>query len=231
MSTLSNSPLVPLALTISTFAIAQRINKRFGGHPLVNPVLISVAFLILLLVTLKIPFQRYAEGTQFLQFLLGPAVVALAVPLYRHRTRIFRMGVPILVGVATGTTTAVLSVYLLGTLCGLDKGLIASLAPRTATAPVALGTATAIGGDASLAAVFAVMSGMIGAALGPAFLNRLGLLSPLSRGIAMGTASHGQGTARILQEGEEAGAYASLAMALTALLVAFGLPLLALIVH
>lgn len=204
--------------------LAVGVSRRLGGHPLANPVLLTVTAVIAVLTLTRVPYERCFQGAQFIHFLLGPATVALAVPLYRNIDRVRAALVPILAGIACGAATAGLSVLVLGWLLGGDRALIASLATKTVTAPVALGIAGSIGGLPPLAATFAVMTGMTGADVGPALLTRLGMRSPLQRGLAMGVGCHGQGTARILQESEEADAYASLAMGLTALVLTFAMP-------
>jgi predicted murein hydrolase (TIGR00659 family) len=224
---LVSGSLLPLALTISAFVLALWINRRSRGHPLANPVLLSVGLVILFLLVTRMPYQRYFEGAQLIHFLLGPATVALAVPLFRHWDKVRKAAVPILAGVAAGSATGVLSVAVVAWALRMDDAVTASLATKSITAPVAMGIAEHIGGVPSLAAVFAVLAGMTGAAFGPVLLDRLGMLDSMERGLAMGTASHGQGTARIIQDSEEAGAFSGLAMGLTALIMAVVMPLVA----
>jgi predicted murein hydrolase (TIGR00659 family) len=224
---IASGSCLPLALTVGVFLLALWINRRSGGHPLANPVLISVGLVIVLLSITDTPYQRYFVGAQPIHFLLGPATVALAVPLFRHRDRVMKSALPIFAGVVAGSATGVLSAVVMSRLLGMDGALGASLTTKSITAPVAMGIAEHIGGVPSLAAVFAVLAGMTGAAFGPALLDRLGIRESLARGLAMGTASHGQGTARILQDSEEAGAFSGLAMGLTALIMAVVMPLAA----
>ena len=219
-------PLFSLALTVSVFVAASWINQRMRGHPLVNPVLLSVGFLMLFLATTNTPYTRYFEGAQFIHFLLGPATVALAVPMFRHFDRIRAAALPILVGIVSGSVAGLVLVVTLAQLFAADASLTASLATKSVTAPVAMAIADHTGAIPSLAAIVAVLAGMTGAAFGPALLNWLGIADPMARGLAMGTASHGQGTARILQESEEAGAISAIAMGLTALIMAGAMPLL-----
>jgi predicted murein hydrolase (TIGR00659 family) len=219
-------PLVALALTVAVFTAASWINQRLRGHPLVNPVLLSVCFLMLFLSATSIPYERYFQGAQFIHFLLGPATVALAVPMFRHLDRIRAAALPILVGIVSGSVAGLVLVAILARLFAADPSLTASLATKSVTAPVAMAIADHTGAIPSLAAVVAVLAGMTGAAFGPALLNWLGITEPMARGLAMGTASHGQGTARILQESEEAGATSAIAMGLTALFMAGAMPLL-----
>ena len=219
-------PLMPIALTLGVFAVAAIVSSWSKGHPFANPVLISVCSLILLLSITQTPYEQYFAGAQFIHLLLGPATVALAVPLFRHLYRVRTAALPVLVGIGAGSVSVVLSIVVITWALGGHDDLTTSLVTKSVTAPVSMAIAPQIGGIASLAAIFSVLTGMIGAAFGPALLNRLGVEDSLQRGLAMGTASHGQGTARILQESEEAGAFSALAMGLTALAMALLLPVL-----
>jgi predicted murein hydrolase (TIGR00659 family) len=224
---LTSTPLLYLGLTFATYVISLEINRRSGSHPLANPVLLSVCCLITLLWLARVDYQHYFANVQLIHFLLGPATVALAVPLFRHRQKVRRAAVPIIVGVICGSAAGVLSTIAICVAAGIDVALTASLSTKSITAPVAMGIAEHIGGTPSLAAVFAVVTGMLGAAFGPWLLTKCSIQAPMERGLAIGTTSHGQGTARILQESEEAGAFAGLGMGFTALGMAVLLPLLA----
>lgn len=219
--------LFSLALTVIVFVAASWINRRLRAHPLVNPVLLSVCFLMVFLSGTNTRYERYFEGAQFIHFLLVPATVALAVPMFRHFDRIRAAALPILVGIVSGSVAGLALVAILARLFAADPSLAASLATKSVTAPVAMAIADHTGAIPSLSAIVAVLAGMTGAAFGPALLNWLGITEPIARGLAMGTASHGQGTARILQESEEAGAISAIAMGLTALIMAGAMPLLA----
>jgi predicted murein hydrolase (TIGR00659 family) len=219
-------PLLSLALTVAVFTAASWINQRLRGHPLVNPVLLSVCVVMAFLSATGMPYERYFEGAQFIHFLLGPATVALSVPMFRHFDKLRAAALPILVGIVSGSLAGLVLVAALGRLLAADPSLVASLATKSVTAPVAMAIADDTGAIPSLAAIIAVLAGMTGAAFGPALLNWLGITEPMARGLAMGTASHGQGTARILQESEEAGAVSAIAMGLTALIMAGVMPLL-----
>jgi predicted murein hydrolase (TIGR00659 family) len=225
-SVLSHPPL-SLALTVAVFTGASWINQRLRGHPLVNPVLLSVCVVMVFLSATDIPYESYFEGAQFIHFLLGPATVALAVPMFRHFDKLRAAALPILVGIVSGSLAGLVLIAALGRVLAADPPLVASLATKSVTAPVAMAIADHTGAIPSLAAIIAVLAGMTGAAFGPALLNWLGITEPMARGLAMGTASHGQGTARILQENEEAGAVSAVAMGLTALIMAGVMPLLA----
>jgi predicted murein hydrolase (TIGR00659 family) len=219
-------PLFSLALTVAVFTAASWINQRLRGHPLVNPVLLSVCVVMVVLSATGVPYERYFDGAQFIHFLLGPATVALAVPMFRHFGKLRAAVLPILVGIVSGSVAGFVLVATLGRVLAADPSLVASLATKSVTAPVAMAIADHTGAIPSLAAIIAVLAGMTGAAFGPTLLNWLGITEPMARGLAMGTASHGQGTARILQESEEAGAVSGVAMGLTALIMAGVMPVL-----
>lgn len=220
-------PLLFLTLTVAVFVMACWIHQRTRAHPLANPVLISVCLLILVMAATRTPYERYFEGAQFIHFLLGPATVALAIPMFRHIGKIRAAIVPITTGIVAGSIAGLALIGAASWVFAADPALTASLATKSVTAPVAMAIAPYTGAIPSLAAIMAVLAGMIGAAFGPTLLDRLGVKDPVARGLAMGTASHGQGTARILQENEEAGALAGIAMGLTALAMATVMPLLA----
>ena len=226
LSDLSSTPLLYLGLTFAIYAIAAEISRRSRSHPLANPVLLSVCCLVALLWLARLDYQHYFANVQLIHFLLGPATVALAVPLFRQRQKVRQAALPIVGGVICGSAAGVLTAVAICAVAGIDVALTASLSTKSITAPVAMGIAEQIGGAPSLAAVFAVLTGMMGAAFGPWLLTKCRVRSSLERGLAMGTTSHGQGTARILQESEEAGAFAGLGMGLTALGMAVLLPLL-----
>jgi predicted murein hydrolase (TIGR00659 family) len=219
LSELATAPLLYLGLTCAIYAAAVEINRRSGSHPIANPVLLSVCSLIAFLWFARVDYQYYFTNVQLIHFLLGPATVALAVPLFRHHQKVREAALPIVAGVVCGSAAGVLTALAICFAAGVDLALTASLSTKSITAPVAMGVAEHIGGAPSLAAVFAVLTGMTGAALGPWFLSKLRVQTSVERGLAMGTTSHGQGTACILQESEEAGAFAGLAMGLTALLL------------
>ena len=221
---LSAQPLVWLTLTLAVYLIAVTLHRKAGGHPAANLVLISVAILVALLLATDTPYQRYFDGAQFVHFLLGPATVALAVPLHGQLKRLVAMGGPILVALVVGSLVAGLSAYTIGALLGASAPTLASLAPKSVTTPIAMGIAERLGGLASLTAVFVILSGIFGAIFADGLLKRLGVRDEASIGFALGLASHGIGTARAFQLSEQTGAFAALAMGLNGLFTALALP-------
>lgn len=223
---LSASPLLALTLTLVVYQGAQWLHQRAGRPALLNPVLVAVTCLVAILVATGTSYQTYFEGAQFIHFLLGPATVALAIPLYRQFDKVRRSALALLASLLIGSLTAMGTALAIGYGMGLDHVSLVSLAPKSVTAPVAMGIADKLGGLPSLTAVFVIVTGILGGALGPLLLDRLKIGDPAARGFALGTASHGIGTARALQESEVAGAFSGLAMGLNALATAILLPLI-----
>jgi predicted murein hydrolase (TIGR00659 family) len=194
-------------------------------------VLLSVLALVAILWATGTPYATYFEGAQFVHFLLGPATVALAIPLYAQLARLKRLALPLLLTLVVGSVTAAMSAVAVAAALGGSRVTQLSLAPKSVTTPIAMGIAERIGGLPSLTAVLVIMTGILGA-IGARYVYRLlAVEDEAVRGFALGLASHGIGTARAFQESEQAGAFAALAMGLnglaTALLVPLLVPLLA----
>ena len=223
---LATSPLLHLTLTLAAFVGASALYRRLAMNPLLNPVLLSVIAIVLILHGTGTAYDTYFEGAQFVHFLLGPATVALAVPLYRQFDRVRRSAWAILVSLLCGSITSAFSAVTIAWLLGANIVSIVSLAPKSVTAPVAMGISEQMGGLPSLTAVIVILTGIVGAILGPLLLNRLKIRDWSIRGLAIGTASHGIGTARAMQVSEVAGAFSGLAMGLNALATAILLPVL-----
>jgi predicted murein hydrolase (TIGR00659 family) len=211
-------------MTLLAYQGATWLHRRCGGHPLANPVLLAVAVLVALLALTGTSYQTYFDGAQFVHFLLGPATVALAIPLYAQLDRLRRMALPLLGALLVGSLTAALSAVAIGGLLGASEATQLSLAPKSVTTPIAMGIAERIGGLPSLTAILVIATGILGA-MGASFIYRaLKIEDDAVRGFALGIASHGIGTARAFQESEQAGAFAALAMGLNGLMTALLLP-------
>ncbi len=223
---LSASPLLHLTLTLTVFVAASVVYRKARLNPLLNPVLMSVIAIVAILYGTDTSYDTYFEGAQFVHFLLGPATVALAIPLYRQFDRVRGSALAILASLVCGTITASASAILIAWLLGAQPVSIISLAPKSVTAPVAMGISEQLGGLPSLTAVLVILTGVMGAMLGPVVLNLLRIRYWPARGMAIGTAAHGIGTARALQVNDLAGAFSGLAMGLNALATAILLPLL-----
>jgi len=220
-----NTPLFGIALTLLVYLLAQQIYARTRVI-LLNPVAVSIAVIILLLLVCDIPYASYDQGGRFILFLLGPSVVALAVPLYNRRQQVWARKLPILAGVCAGAVSSVLSASGLAWLLGGSRPVVLSLAPKSVTTPIAISIVDKIGGIAPLTAALVVLTGCLGAICGPEFCRLLGIRSAAAIGLAMGTAAHGIGTARMLEIDRLGGAVAGLAIGLNGLVTAFLLPLL-----
>jgi len=224
---LAATPLLGLTVTLLVYQAAFMLYQRSGFHPLANPVAMAVLALGTLLWATGTPYATYFEGAQFVHFLLGPATVALAVPLFEQLSRLKRLWLPMLGGLVVGTLAATVTAIGVGWVLGASKATLASLAPKSVTTPVAMGIAEKIGGLPSLTAVLVVSTGIVGAASARFLFDALRITDPTVRGFALGTAAHGIGTARAFQVSQEMGAFAGLAMGLSALFSALALPLVA----
>ena len=228
---LASTPLFGLTATLLAYVAAQALYERLGQPPWASPVLWSVIAIGAVLLLTGTPYPTYFAGAQFVHVLLGPAIVALAWPLWQRRAELRSRGAALLVAAFIGGAAAALSAIVLARLAGLPESVVMSLAPKSVTAPVAMGIADRVGGIPALAAVFAVLTGVIGALSGKSLFDRLGLSDWRIRGFALGTVAHGIGTARAIQVNADAGAYAGLALCLqvliASLLMPWVLPLLA----
>ncbi|MEF2073317.1 LrgB family protein [Consotaella aegiceratis] len=223
---LAASPLLSLTLTLAAYLASLFVYEKSGRMALFHPLLLSIVVIVTVLMLTGTSYDTYFEGAQFVHFLLGPATVALAVPLYRQWDRIKRRAVAIVVGLIAGSLTAIASTLALAAALGADRETLMSLAPKSVTTPVAMGIVEKLGGLPSLAAVFVLITGVLGATAGPFVLTLVGIRDERARGFGLGMASHGLGTARALQEGEAAGAFSGLAMGLNAIATAILLPLI-----
>jgi len=227
---LSATPLFGLTATVVVYVIAQAIYAKLDQAPWANPVLWTVLAIAAGLLATGVSYPTYFAGAQFIHFLLGPAVVALAWPLWERRVQLRQRWRVLLLAALAGGTAAAGSALALGWALGLPSDVVLSLAPKSVTAPVAMGIADKIGGIPALAAVFAVVTGMVGALSGKYLFQmlKIPLDSPgwMARGFALGTAAHGIGAARALQVNADAGAYAGLALGLQVVLASLLMPLI-----
>jgi predicted murein hydrolase (TIGR00659 family) len=226
---LSASPLLGLTLTLCAYVVAHAIYVRARLSPLANPVAIAIALVSLVLVVSGMSYQRYFAGAQFVHFLLGPATVALAVPLARQLPRLRQAFVPLACALLCGCVTAIVSSVAVAVLLGATPQLARTIGPKSATTPIAMAVAERLGGYPALTAVLVIATGIFGAISGRFLFNLLRIDSQEARGFALGVASHGIGTARAFQVSPEIGAFAGLGMglngALTALLAPWLVPL------
>lgn len=222
---LSATPLFGLTATLVVYVIARAAYQRAHHAPWANPVLWSVVVLAALLTLSGTPYPTYFSGAQFIHFLLGPAVVALAWPLWQRRAELRLRVAPIAVSALAGGAAAAISAFAIGAALGLPPDVLRSLAPKSVTAPVAMGIAQQIGGIPALGAVFAVLTGLVGAVSAKYLFDALRVAAPEVRGFSIGTIAHGIGAARAMQVHPNAGAYAALALSLQVLLASLLMPL------
>ncbi len=221
---LSATPLFWLTMTLVAYQMAHWVYRRCGAHPMANPVLIAVILLLGLLNLTNTPYDTYFSGAQFVHFLLGPATVALAIPLYGQFQRLVGLAGPLLIALVGGSLTAMLSAVFVGNWLGGSLPMLLSLAPKSVTTPIAMGIAERIGGHPSLAAVMVIATGILGAITAQTLFRWLNIKDEAVGGFALGVAAHGIGTARAFQVSNTMGAFAALGMGLNGLLTAVALP-------
>lgn len=223
---LGASPLLWLLLTVGVYVLALRGQRALGGSPWANPVLLSVAVLVTVLVLTGTPYERYFDGAQFVHFLLGTATVALAVPLRRQWPQVRAALTPALLTLLAGNAVGALIAMGIVRAFGAPDALLASIAPKGVTAPVAMAVAERLGGLPSLTAVLVIASGILGATMATPLLNAARVTDWAARGLAVGMTAHGIGTARAFQVNAVAGTFAGLAMATSTVLTSALVPVL-----
>jgi predicted murein hydrolase (TIGR00659 family) len=222
---LSATPLLWLTITLIAYQAAYWLYARFGFNPLLNPVAVAILMLVIALKATGTEYPTYFEGAQFVHFLLGPATIALAVPLYAQFDKLRKLVMPLGGALVVGSVTAIVSVLAIGWALGASETTLLSLVPKSVTAPIAMGIAEKLGGIPSLTAVLVILTGISGAVMAKFVLDALRITDFGVRGFAVGVAAHGIGTARAFQVSEEAGAFAGLGMGLNGLATAVLVPL------
>jgi predicted murein hydrolase (TIGR00659 family) len=223
---LSASPLMGLTSTLVAYQLGVWLYEKSGRKPWLNPMVVSVFMIVCFLLATGTEYRTYFDGAQFVHFLLGPATVALAVPLYRQLPILRRAWGVVLVVVLTGALIAGGGAVLVAWSLGGSAKVLLSLSAKSVTTPIAMGIAERIGGIPSLTAVMVLLTGIFGAIAGAWILDVAGVKDQEARGLAMGISAHGIGTARALQMSEKAGAFGGLAIGLTGLFTAIGVPLI-----
>ena len=224
---LSTSPLLWLTATLCAYLGAHWLHERSGRNPLVNSVSIAVLALIVVLLVTGTNYETYFRGAQFVHFLLGPATVALAVPLYNNLATVKQLLMPMTAALIAGSLTAIISAVGIAWAAGADVVALKSMAVKSVTMPIAMAVTEQIGGLPSLTAVFVILTGILGAMIVTPMFSAIGITNWRARGFAAGVAAHGIGAARAFQVNDVAGAFAGIAMALNGLLTALLVPMLA----
>lgn len=219
-------PVSIVAFTVVIYYVFVRVSQRVRT-PVANPILLSILASIIVLHVTKTDIATYQEGGRLLSFWLGPATVALGVPLYRQLSTILAQKRPIVIGVSVGAFAAAVSAVLLAKFTQADPVIVKALLSKSVTTPIAIEISKVVGADPELAAGFVIITGLVGGILGPWWLRVWGITSPLAQGLALGTAAHAVGTARALEEGPVQGSASSLAIGLAGLVTALFAPLIA----
>jgi len=218
------SPLLGIFLTLLGYRIGLEIQRRTGGHALAQPVLVAIFVIGAAFWVFDLDYADYLRGAGIISFLLGPATVALAIPLHRQSHRLRMLALPMLIALPVGAFVSIASVILVVRACGGDDVLQRSMAPKAATTPVAIAISETIGGLPSLTVAMVIVAGIGGAVVGPMMLDLFRITDRRARGLAIGAVSHGIGTSRALREHPVEGALSGLSMGLTALLVSLLTP-------
>ena len=218
-------PVIAVILTWLAFEVGCWAQRQFRGSALVNPVLIAATLIIAVLEPCGTSYETYMRGASLIHFLLGPAAVALAVPIYDNIDRIRRGAAGVLAGIAVGATVACVSAVGLAWWLGASEDVVRSIAPKSVTTPVAIGISEEIGGRPSMTVVFVIVTGIVAAMISGRFFDWIGVRDWDARGLASGVAGHGIATAQILSVNQTAGAFAGLAIGLTGLFTAILLPI------
>ena len=224
---LSGSPLLALVLTLSAYLIGLTLYERTQRNPIANPVLIAVVLVAASIQLLDMPYAKYFEGAQFVHFLLGTATVSLAAPIYKGWATLKSRFLPLLIALLAGGITSIVTAVGVAKTLGVDDTLVRSLLAKSVTAPIAMGISERMGASPTLTAIFAMLTGVLGAILGRFVFNALGVHLWWQRGFAIGVAAHGIGTSRAFSVHPQAGAYASLGMGIHGILGVVLIPLLA----
>ncbi len=217
--------LLWIAITIGVYVISRKLSFKWAS-PLTNVVFLSTTILIVTLLLSGQSYDVYEPAKDVITILLGPATVALGLPLYRNLPTLLTRARRALGAIVIGTLSTIVVAVLLGSVLKLTDHVLIALSVKSVTSPIALELARQLQGDAALAASVAVACGILGAMLGPFVLNTFGVTDPFTRGLALGTISHGIGTAQAATEHPLSGATGGAAMGLAAIFTSFLLPYL-----
>ncbi|GIN84208.1 membrane protein [Heyndrickxia sporothermodurans] len=214
-----------IILTMIVYWFSLKIAKRLPS-PFTSPVFLSTFIIIIILILSHVTYLNYTPAKNILTYLLGPATVSLAVPLYKNRDLVYKNLFPVFVGMITGTLMTITSAIVLGKIWSFSNQILSSLSIKSITIPVASEVSKIIGANEQLVAAFVMITGMFGAMFGPKILDIFKISHPLSRGLSLGTISHGIGTAEAVREGDVQGAISGVAMGVSAIFTSLIIPYL-----
>ncbi len=224
---LSTNPATWLGLTLTAFIFGQHVYRWTRYNPLATPTNVAVILIIAILLVLNVPYTTYFEGASFIHFLLGPATVVLAIPVFEQRAKLVQMWLPLTVGLIVGCLVSIVAVITLGWAFGLSSATIVSMVPKSVTTPIAMGISESLGGIPDLTAAIVVITGVIGSALGRPLFRLCKIQDDPVCGVSLGLTAHGMGTSMAFQISNEAGSFAGLTMGVMGILSAFVAPLVA----
>ena len=225
MNSIINNPIFGITISLIAFEIGCFLFKK-TKNPLFNPLLIGIALVITFLKLTNISLESYNIGGKHISFLLGPATVILAVPLYKKLELLKKHIVPIFIGITTGTSIGIICIIVLSKLFKIDKELMFSLVPKSITTPIGMEVSKQLGGNTAITVAAIIITGILGSIIGPLICNMCKIKNKIAVGISLGTASHAMGTAKALELGETEGAMGGLAIAISGLLTVFLAPLI-----
>ena len=222
-----DNPVIWLVLTLTMFMLGQYVYRLTHFNPLAVPINTAVISIIIILVVFHVPYEQYYHGASFISFLLGPATVVLAVPVYEQRAKLIKMWLPLSAGLIVGCIVSMLSVIFLGWLLHLNPQTLISMIPKSVTTPIAMGVSQNLGGLPDLTAALVVITGIIGSIIGRPIFRFCKITSEPVCGVALGLSAHGMGTSMAFQISNDAGAFSGLAMGISGVITAFLAPVLA----
>lgn len=222
---ITSTPLTWIIVTMSAYKVGILIYEKTGKHALLQPIVIAYVIMLPILIIAHIPYKQYFESVSILHFFLGPATVALALPLYKNLKLIHAYLLPIFITLFVGGIFTILSAVGILWLLGASKITMLSMTTKSVTAPITLITAHDIGANASLAIGFVVITGLLGALFGTFIFKLLRIKHDAAKGFALGLISHAVGTARAFEISENAAAFSALAMGLVGVFIAVFLPI------
>lgn len=223
---LTHEPSLWMCITLLAYAFGIWVYKKSGYKTIFTPLIVAIAIVISIIILSGSSYEDYFEGGQHINFLLGPATVALAIPLYEQRLRLAKIWIPLSCGLIAGSIVAIISAVGIAYVLNASPTTILSLAPKSVTVPIAIGISQNIGGVAELTAALVVITGAVGSMLAKPLFTLMRDNDDITRGAALGLAAHGLGTATGFQMSREIGAFAALSMGLTGLLTAFLAPII-----